>query len=99
MLSKKIVSQKHIFHTVFIFIILSWNISFSYSQNNDTIPRYEFPEERISKDDFYQRIETLAEEAGEEIDYSELIEELRYYARHPLNLNFAREEDLGIFFF
>ncbi len=72
-----------------------------YSQQNDTIPPFEVPEEGLGEEDFYQRIETLAEELeeGEDIDFIELIEELEYYAQNPLNLNYAREEDLQRFFF
>ncbi len=71
-----------------------FNVAFSW--HNDTLPSNGMHEE-----DFYQRIEIMAEDhAGEEdIDFIELIEELEYFVQNPLNLNYAREEDLQSFFF
>jgi hypothetical protein len=42
-----------------------------------------------------QRIEFIAEQAGqEEIDLTNILDQLNYYFEHPLNLNFASYEDL-----
>ncbi len=42
-----------------------------------------------------QRIEFIAEQAGqEEIDLTNILDQLNYYFEHPLNLNFASHEDL-----
>jgi hypothetical protein len=53
----------------------------------------------INEELFQQRIESLAEEAEEEIDYSELIEELEVFLRNPINLNFATFNDLRRLYF
>ncbi len=83
----------------FLFILFNGLTVCLYSQDNDTIPIP--PVEEFSEEEFYQRIETLAEEMedDQEVDFVELIEELEFYAQRPLNLNFAREEDLQRFFF
>ncbi len=67
----------------------------------DAIPAFRDTDTEIDEDAFYQRIESIVEELDEdaEIDFAELIEELEYYAQNPLNLNYAREEDLQRFFF
>lgn len=48
---------------------------------------------------FQERIENLAEETEQEIDYYELIEELEILQRNPINLNFATFDDLRRLFF
>lgn len=53
----------------------------------------------VNEELFQQRIESLAEEAEEELDYSELIEELEIFLRNPINLNFATADDLRRLFF
>ncbi|MBW6497015.1 MAG: helix-hairpin-helix domain-containing protein [Bacteroidales bacterium] len=53
----------------------------------------------VNEELFQQRIESLAEEAEEELDYSELIEELEVFLRNPINLNFASADDLRRLFF
>jgi len=53
----------------------------------------------INEELFQQRIESLAEEAEEDLDYSELIEELEVFLRNPINLNFATADDLRRLYF
>ena len=48
----------------------------------------------VSETDISDRIETIAENTEAELDYSELIESLRYYRDHPLNLNYATRDEL-----
>lgn len=55
----------------------------------DTIP--EPPE---IEEVFQQRIESLAEEAETDLDYTELIENMAVFRRNPINLNFADAEEL-----
>jgi hypothetical protein len=59
---------------------------------NDTLPSP--PEQIISEEEFFQRIESLIEEADEEVDFAELLEELEILRMQPLNLNTARADDL-----
>ena len=42
-----------------------------------------------------QKIETIAENASDtEVDYTLILEELIYYAEHPINLNKTNKEEL-----
>jgi hypothetical protein len=47
-----------------------------------------------SEIDLSDRIENIAENTEAELDYTELIESLRYYRDHPLNLNYANRDEL-----
>jgi len=44
-------------------------------------------------------IESVTEDAGEDFDYSELVERLNYYYKNPINLNKALPEQLHELFF
>lgn len=50
----------------------------------------------VQKDNFIeQRVEQISENADNpDIDYSNLLEELQYFQKHPINLNAAKIEDL-----
>lgn len=50
----------------------------------------------VQKDNFIeQRVEQISENADNpDIDYSNLLEELQYFQKHPINLNTAKIEDL-----
>jgi len=41
-----------------------------------------------------KKMETLAENSTDEVDYTNLFENLAYYRDHPLDLNFAQADDL-----
>lgn len=58
-----------------------FNLSLSFSQI-------------IDKDAIDNLIEEIAESTDEELDYTQLYEDLYYYAQNPLNLNTATREDL-----
>ena len=46
-------------------------------------------------DNFIERkIETLAENSSEEIDFTTVFENLNFFREHPLDLNFATQEEL-----
>ena len=64
---------------------------------NDTIPPVR--EQVISEEEFHQRIESLLEESEDELDYSELLEDLEVLSRNPINLNTARADELRRLFF
>lgn len=57
------------------------------------------PPQVIEEEDFHQRIESIIEESDEEIDATELIEELELLRQRPLNLNTATADDLRRIFF
>ena len=50
----------------------------------------------VQKDNFIeQRVEQISENSDNpDIDYSNLLEDLQYYQKHPINLNNAKAEDL-----
>ncbi len=48
----------------------------------------------IDKEAIDNLIEEIAESSDEELDYTQLYEDLYYYAQNPLNLNTATREDL-----
>lgn len=49
--------------------------------------------------DINDKIENIAQSTDEILDYSDLIEDLRYYTANPLNLNYATIADLEKLFF
>ncbi|HET6991952.1 MAG TPA: helix-hairpin-helix domain-containing protein, partial [Bacteroidia bacterium] len=58
----------------------------------DTIPR---PDSTVIDDPLNQQIEDLSENLqSENVDLTTLVENLKYYQDHPLNLNTATREDL-----
>lgn len=71
----------------------------AFSNQNDTLPHFEITEQTFNESNLYEHIELLAEENEGWFDYSELIEDLEFYLQNPLNLNYAKEEDLKCFFF
>ncbi|MFA4851052.1 MAG: helix-hairpin-helix domain-containing protein [Bacteroidales bacterium] len=48
----------------------------------------------IDKEDLNQKIENIAEQTDAELDYTDLLEELNYYLKHPINLNNTNAEEL-----
>ncbi|TVQ18567.1 MAG: helix-hairpin-helix domain-containing protein, partial [Bacteroidetes bacterium] len=70
-----------------------------YGQQEETPPTVQPPEQIVEDDDFHQRVESLIEESDEEIDATELIEELELLRQRPLNLNAASADDLRRIFF
>ncbi len=66
---------------LFLILILTFTLSDIYSQILD-------------KDAIDNIIEEIAESSDEELDYTQLYEDLYYYAQNPLNLNTATREDL-----
>lgn len=45
-------------------------------------------------DNIYQKIESIAEKTDTELDFLDLLNQLKIYQEHPLNLNFATAEEL-----
>jgi hypothetical protein len=46
------------------------------------------------KEDVNEKVESIAEQTDAELDYSDLLEELSYYLKHPINLNNTDESEL-----
>lgn len=59
-----------------------------YSQKKET------DSTETEKEDLNQRIESIAEQTDAELDYSDLLENLTYYQKHPINLNNTTTEEL-----
>jgi hypothetical protein len=59
------------------------------------------PDSIIRQDvfDITDKIENLAQSTDDILDYSDLIEDLKYYRENPLNLNYASTTDLEKLFF
>ena len=82
------------FLTLLLFCGFLFFSNFLYGQQEETPPPVQPPEQIVEDDDFHQRVESLIEESDEEIDATELIEELELLRQNPLNLNTASAEDL-----
>ena len=75
-----------------IFVLIVVLSGFSpklYSQEEE---KKEDTEKAVS--DISDKIENMAEGTDLNLDYTEMIESLRYYQENPLNLNYATEDDL-----
>lgn len=95
------VARSYIFYFVlplFFAGLLCFPFAVSAQQEEPETPPV-IPEQILEEDDFHQRIENLIEESDEEIDATELIEELELLRQRPLNLNAASAEDLRRIFF
>ena len=59
------------------------------------------PEPKVKQDisDITDKIENVAQSTDEVLDYSDLIQDLKYYQENPLNLNYASTSDLEKLFF
>ena len=55
-----------------------------YSQTN----------EEVENEYFEEKIENIAENSTTDLDYNLLFENLTYYKKHPINLNYADANDL-----
>lgn len=47
------------------------------------------------KDELNQKVESIAEQSDAELDYTDLLDELNYYMKHPINLNSTDETELS----
>ncbi len=78
---------------ILVTFILFFSISFqSFSQE---------PEPKVKQDvsDITDKIENVAQSTDEVLDYSDLIQDIKYYQENPLNLNYASTSDLEKLFF
>jgi len=83
-----------IFHRInryIIFHLIGLLILFAQSLGNCQEPEKKESSETLL---FQNKIENLAESFDQEIDYSDMIEELEGLKQHPINLNSATDEDL-----
>lgn len=79
-----------------LLVVLILPLNFLRAQNTEGEPP---PEQPVEEEEVIQRIESLTEESDEEIDASELMEELEVLRQRPINLNAASAEDLRRIFF
>lgn len=80
--------------THFLFLLISFFLTTTLSAQvkTDTIPR---TDSVITDDPLNQQIEDLSENLqSEDADLTTLVENLKYYQDHPLNLNTATREEL-----
>ena len=81
---RKYLTYRHLL-LCFLCLVCACNFVFSQEEKSD-----------IQKDNFIeQRVEQISENADNaDIDYSNLLEDLQYFAKNPINLNAAKIEDL-----
>lgn len=72
--------------TLFLFIIAG---TFSVSAQ-----KTEADTADTEKEDINQKVESIAEQTDAELDYTDLLDELNYYLKHPINLNSATADEL-----
>lgn len=84
----KIIELKQTLVAIFIFASVLQN----NAQQPDSLSRRDVS-------DITDKIENIAQSTDEILDYSDLIEDLRYYIANPLNLNYATTADLEKLFF
>ncbi len=82
-----------------LLVLIIFGPSVLAAQEHQQEPPPEVPEQTIDEEEFHQLIESVIEEREEEIDASELIEELELLRMRPLNLNTASASDLRRIFF
>lgn len=75
-----------------ILIMLFFRLFPAFSQQPDSTARQDVS-------DITDKIENIAQSTDEVLDYSDLIEELKYYTDNPVNLNYASVTDLEKIFF
>lgn len=76
--------------SVAIFLSLITILFFSINLNGQEVPK----EIKTDEIDIINKIETISESTDAVLDYTDLISELKYFQEHPINLNYATEEDL-----
>jgi hypothetical protein len=78
---------------------------FSIARNDVSMVKYENgtkeiitavsePDDPTKEDDNEQKIENIATNTEGDLDYSDLLQDLDYYLKHPMNLNTASASDL-----
>ena len=70
-----------VFYFLFFFLTISTSIAQSSIPSN-------------AEDKINERLENIAENTDQELDYTQLTEELQYLKEHPININSATKEDL-----
>jgi len=79
-------------HVKFIIFLFSFSILNSQVVT-DTVKSIQ-GDSLLQEENIENKIEQFTEKAEQEVDFSELTQNLEYYSRHPLNLNTATYEDL-----
>ncbi|HQH19574.1 MAG TPA: hypothetical protein PKZ43_08460, partial [Bacteroidales bacterium] len=70
-----------------MFVCFSLLPLLSYTQESNTIN----PE----NENLFQKIENTVEQSETEVDYSDIMEQLNYFLKHPININKSDKEDLN----
>ena len=72
---------------ILMFVCFSFPPLLSYTQESNTIN----PE----NENLFQKIENTVEQSEAEVDYSDIMEQLDYFLKHPININKSGKEDLN----
>jgi len=78
-----------IFRTIFVLTIL-----YFLSPSNAFCQKKETDSTDTEKEDVNQKVESIAEQTDAELDYTDLLENLNYYQKHPINLNNTTADEL-----
>ncbi len=88
-------SLNFIFKFIFLLSIVYYLLPIAYCFAQETPPVPQPPQPVNTEDQKIEdRIESVAETADESADFTELAENLKYFSRNPINLNFTTMEQL-----
>ena len=78
---------------IYLFVIVSIIPYYGFSQkiDNDSTDN--------EQSDVIEKLEDIAEQTDMQLDYTDLLENLSYYLKHPINLNNTSNEELSNLFF
>ena len=72
---------------ILMFVCFSFTPLLSYTQESNTI--------NSENENLFQKIENTVEQTETEVDYSDIMEQLNYFLKHPININKSCKEDLN----
>jgi hypothetical protein len=79
---------KYFYQLIIIFVIFFAGITGISAQ------KIEADSIDTEKEDINQKVESIAEQTDAELDYTDLLDELNYYLKHPINLNNTNADEL-----
>jgi hypothetical protein len=86
---KNISNTGFIFRTIFVLTLM-----LLLSPSNAFCQKKETDSTETDKEDLNEKIESIAEQTDAELDYTDLLENLNYYQKHPVNLNNTTTDEL-----
>ncbi len=81
-------------YTFFFKTILAFSGLFLFSFITGFAQKNVLDSTDTDKEDINQKLESIAEQTDAELDYTDLLENLNYYQKHPINLNNTTTDEL-----